>query len=145
MSPTKDAEIIFKSDEKVQGVDDHSRLRAWIEEVVRRENHLIERLAYFFVSDDALLNMNNEFLSHDTLTDILTFPYSYSPIAADIYISYDRVAQNAITHKCTLEEEMRRVIIHGVLHMCGWTDKTDEDNTAMRRREDECLALWVGK
>jgi len=142
MSLTQDCEIVFDSEVAVDGMEDYPRLRDWIKEVVKKENHRIERIAYFFVSDDMLLNMNREFLSHDEFTDILTFPYSYDPIAADIYISYDRVADNAVVHNCQADEELRRVIIHGALHMCGWTDKTEDDNEAMHRREDECLVIW---
>jgi len=142
MSLKQDSEIIFETDKELEGVDDTSRLKGWIRQVVKEEDHQIERIAYFFISDQELLQMNKEFLDHDELTDILTFPYSYDPIASDIYISYDRVADNAKSHNCTAAEEMRRVIIHGVLHMCGWTDKTDADNRTMRQREDECLLLW---
>ncbi len=142
MSLNQDSEIIFDVGEAIEGMSDHSHLREWIRKVVQKENHQIERIAYFFVSDDDLLKMNKEFLDHDDLTDILTFPYAYDPIAADIYISYDRVADNARIHDCKVEEEMRRVIIHGVLHMCGWTDKTESDNQAMRHREDTCLSIW---
>jgi probable rRNA maturation factor len=142
MSLSLDSEIIFESEETVDGMEDQFRLRQWIKEIVQKENRQIERIAYFFISDDALLKMNKEFLNHDELTDILTFPYTYHPISADIYISYDRVSDNAALHDCHVDEELRRVIIHGVLHMCGWSDTTEEENMAMRRREDECLSLW---
>lgn len=142
MSLNQDSEIIFETGEAIKGISDHSRLMEWIKKIVEEENHHIERIAYFFVSDEQLLKMNEEFLDHNDLTDILTFPYAYDPITADIYISYDRVEDNAGIHDCTIEEEMRRVIIHGVLHMCGWNDKTDADNQAMRQREDECLSIW---
>jgi len=142
MSLNQDSEIIFEAEKAIEGISDHKRLKKWIREIVEREKHQIERIAYFFVSDEELLKINKEFLDHNDLTDILTFPYAYDPISADIYISYDRVADNARTHDSVVEEEMRRVIIHGILHMCGWTDKTDADNRAMRQREDECLAIW---
>ena len=142
MSPSQEPRILFESEKRLSGVAELPRLRDWITQIANQENHQIERIAYFFVSDDELLKMNNEFLSHDELTDILTFPYSYDPIAADIYISFDRVADNAIVHNCEAEEELRRVIIHGVLHMCGWKDKTEEESTAMRKRENDCLILW---
>lgn len=142
MNPAPEPEILFESDREIDGIAELARLRKWIIQVVKQESHRIERIAYFFVTDDELLKMNNEFLSHNELTDILTFPYSYQPIAADIYISYDRVADNAGIHNCQVDEELRRVIIHGVLHMCGWTDKTEDDNAAMRKREDDCLILW---
>jgi probable rRNA maturation factor len=143
MSSATEPKIIFESDDVIDGLADHAQLRKWISEVIGIENRRIERLAYFFVPDEVLLNMNKEFLDHDTFTDILTFPYSYDPIAADIYISYDRVAENAAVHNSAPEEELRRVIIHGVLHMCGWSDKTEEDNAAMRQRENQCLSVWT--
>ena len=138
----QDSEIIFKHEKAVTGLGNLARLREWINAIAKKEKHQIERIAYFFVSDEELLKINREYLGQDDLTDILTFPYSYNPISADIYISYDRVADNSSTHNCPQEEELRRVIIHGVLHMCGWTDKTKADSLAMRQREDECLSMW---
>ncbi len=142
MSSPPESEITFESDDTIDGLADQSQLRQWISEVASVENSQIERLAYFFVTDEELLNMNKEFLDHDTLTDILTFPYSYEPIAADIYISFERVKENAAIHNCMQDEELRRVIIHGLLHMCGWTDKTESDKAAMRQREDDSLSVW---
>ena len=81
-----------------------------------------------------------EYLNHDTYTDIITFPYAQSPIVeSDIFISIDRVKENAATFKTSFEKELLRVIIHGVLHLCGYGDKTDEEKQLMRAKEDECV------
>jgi len=138
----QDSEINFEHREAVTALGDPSHLKEWINAIVKIEKHQIERITYFFISDQDLLKLNKEHLGHDDLTDILTFPYSYNPIAADIYISHERVADNSTIHNTSQEEELRRVIIHGILHMCGWTDKTKADNLAMRQREDECLSMW---
>lgn len=142
MSSSENAEIQFEGEEALDGMADHGQLASWIKEIVILESRELERIAYFFISDDALLELNKTYLNHDDLTDILTFPYSYKPIAADIYISYQRVAENARLHKCTTEDELLRVIIHGVLHMCGWKDTTDAEKKAMRNRENDCMSLW---
>ena len=82
--------------------------------------------------------MNVEHLDHDTLTDIITFPYNNDPIEGDIFISIDRVKDNAQDFKTTFENELHRVMIHGILHLCGYKDKTEEEEAFMRQKEDEC-------
>ena len=96
-----------------------------------------------FCSDDFLLEINQQFLDHDTLTDIVTFDYTEGTILnGEIYISTDRVGDNAKDFNVTFETELLRVIIHGLLHMCGYGDKTEEEKLQMRSKEDEYLALW---
>ena len=99
-------------------------------------------LSFIFCDDMELLNKNSKYLNHDTLTDILTFDYSENNnISGDIYISIDRVKENAKTYKVTFENELDRVMIHGVLHLLGYKDKSKKDQKAMREKEDFYLSL----
>ena len=94
------------------------------------------------MDDQQLHKLNVDFLNHDTLTDIISFDYSVgNNLQGDIYISIERVADNAKDFKVSFKEELHRVLIHGVLHYCGFKDKTDEDAKQMRNKEDEALAL----
>ncbi len=95
---------------------------------------------YVFCSDELLHSINTEFLNHDTLTDIITFDYSLGKeLHGEIYISTDRVRENARMYEVEFENELHRVIIHGILHLCGYSDKTEADKLEMRRKENECL------
>ena len=113
----------------------------WIEKVAALEKKRIGGISYIFCSDDYLNKLNIEYLDHDTLTDILTFPYNRSPLEGDIFISIDRVEDNARDLNLSFENELHRVIIHGVLHLCGYLDETDEEEALMRQKEDEALKL----
>ena len=113
----------------------------WIEQVIALEKKRLSGISYIFCSDDYLHKLNVQYLDHDTLTDILTFPYNRSPIEGDIFISIDRVKDNAQDLNISFENELHRVIIHGVLHLCGYLDETDEEEEMMRKKEDEALLL----
>ncbi len=115
-------------------------VREWLLAVSKAEKKVIEQIDYLFCSDDYLIELNKRHLHHNTYTDILTFPYSYDPIVAEIYISLDRVAENALIHAGSdRKNELYRVILHGFLHMCGYMDKTDEEKTLMQAKEDHYL------
>jgi rRNA maturation RNase YbeY len=114
----------------------------WIEKVVQLEKKKLGALNYIFCTDSYLLQLNQKYLDHDTLTDIITFPYNRQPLEGDIFISIDRVRENAIEFGETFERELNRVIIHGVLHLCGYGDKTEEEEKAMREKENTCLNLF---
>ena len=117
-------------------------LKSWIKEVVGKEGKKMKDLSFIFCDDMELLNKNSKYLNHDTLTDILTFDYSENNnISGDIYISIDRVKENAKTYKVTFENELDRVMIHGVLHLLGYKDKSKKDQKAMREKEDFYLSL----
>ena len=117
-------------------------LSIWIENVVKKEGKTLGAVSYIFCSDDYLHKMNLEYLNHDTLTDIITFPYNNDPIEGDIFISIDRVKDNAQDFKVSFETELHRVMIHGILHLCGYKDKTTEEAKLMRHKEDESIALF---
>ena len=115
-------------------------IKAWLETVVQEESKSISSLSFTICSDEFLLQINKEHLNHDYYTDIITFPYSYEPIESDIFISIDRVADNAKEYGVSSQQELARVFVHGVLHMCGYDDHEEEDKKLMREKEDHYLA-----
>lgn len=118
-------------------------IQQWINEVIEDQGANLVNLSYVFCSDEYLHAINLEYLNHDTLTDIITFPYLEPPnVEGDIFISIDRVRENAETFKVSFEQELRRVIIHGVLHLCGQGDKTEEEAAQMRKKEEAALAMF---
>lgn len=118
-------------------------LKKWLQEVAVSENKAIAHLNYVFCNDSYLLGVNQKFLNHDTYTDIITFDNSFGDfLSADIYISIDRVAENATISKTAFDNELLRVIVHGVLHLCGYKDKTKEETALMRLKEDEKVSLF---
>lgn len=120
-----------------------SKYTEWINKVVRNYEAMPGTLQYVFMSDEELLAMNQKFLQHDYYTDIITFDYSEGmKISGDIFISVDRVGENAEAFKVTFEEELRRVMIHGVLHLLGMKDSTDADRNKMREAEEEAMKLF---
>jgi len=118
------------------------KVQNWIEKVIEKEKAQLAVLNYIFCSDDYLYKMNIEYLQHDTLTDIITFPYDDPPIIhGDLFISIDRVKDNAQQMNLPFLQELFRVIIHGVLHLCGYGDKGVEEARIMRQKEEEMLHL----
>jgi|TARA_B110000116_G_scaffold218379_1_gene195894 probable rRNA maturation factor len=121
---------------------DEGLVENWIEKVVLNNGFEIGEINYIFCDDTYLLKLNIEFLQHDTLTDIISFDNSLGKLTAgDIFISTERVKENAAEFKVTFEEEMQRVMIHGVLHYMGFKDKSKEDRINMRGAENEALLL----
>jgi metalloprotein, YbeY/UPF0054 family len=103
----------------------------------------IDGLQYVFVSDDELYEMNVKYLNHNTLTDIITFDYSENrTLNGDLFISIDRVRDNAVTFNASFDLELRRVMVHGLLHLAGYGDKSPEDEQLMRCKEDEKLKMF---
>jgi len=128
-------EIAFDFDEEV-----HS---SWLSKVIVSENKTEGDISYLFCNDDYLLDLNKKFLDHDTLTDIITFDNTMgNTVGADVCISIDRVKDNAKDFEVSFEEELRRVLVHGVLHVCGYKDKSEKDAKIMRFKEDEKMALF---
>ena len=118
-------------------------LSVWIEKTIETEGAILGAVSYIFCSDDYLHQMNVEYLNHDTLTDVITFPYNDNPIEGDIFISIDRVKDNAQDLNIAFNDELHRVMIHGVLHLCGYSDDTDEQEAEMRQKEDEYLKKLI--
>jgi len=115
----------------------------WLCKVATIEKKEIDCLNIVFCSDEFLLKINQEYLNHDFYTDIITFDYSYDHyLSGELYVSIDRVNENAIQYKTTFLNELNRVIVHGVLHLCGYKDKTKKDERLMRIKEDEMLVLF---
>lgn len=115
----------------------------WIFRVAKTYGWEIEQLTYVFCSDAYLYEMNVTHLQHDTLTDIITFPYAPPPlIYGDLFISVERVRDNAQKLNTTFAEELRRVMIHGVLHLGGFSDKIPKEKAIMRGEEDRALEIW---
>lgn len=119
--------------------------RQWLKQQVEREGFVVGDLNYMFCSDDHVLQVNRDFLQHDYYTDIITFDMSEDEekIEGDIFISVERVIDNATQLGVSPDQEMRRVLAHGLLHLCGYGDKTDEEATQMRAKEEEWLTYFV--
>ena len=114
----------------------------WLSGIISSEEYTLGELSFVFCSDTYLHKINLEFLNHDTLTDIISFDYSLgSEVHGEIYISTDRVEENANERNLEFIDELHRVMAHGVLHFCGYKDKTEEEVTTMRRKEEEALEL----
>lgn len=115
----------------------------WLLLLLGHYKQTAEGINYVFCSDEYLLEMNKQHLEHDYLTDILTFPYSPSgaPIFADIYISIDRVKENATYFQVSFQDELHRVMAHGMLHLLGYDDATPDEKEEMRRLETEALSM----
>jgi probable rRNA maturation factor len=114
----------------------------WIKAVAKKEKATIKEINYIFCSDQYLLSLNQGYLKHNTLTDIITFDYSDSrQLEGEIYISVERVLDNSKKLKVEFTHELSRVIIHGVLHLCGYKDKNPSEKVVMRKKEDRYLSL----
>ncbi|MDE6490542.1 MAG: rRNA maturation RNase YbeY [Muribaculaceae bacterium] len=119
-----------------------SGLHDWLGEVARRHDRIVGELTYIFCDDDKILDVNRKYLSHDYYTDIITFDYSRGRmVSGDMFISLDTVASNAASIGCDSSRELCRVIVHGLLHLCGIDDKGPGEREIMESHEDEALAL----
>ena len=120
-------------------------LKSWLKAIAEKEKFSIKELTYIFMTDEELLKINIEYLNHDTYTDIITFDNSEikGKIESDIFISVERVEANAQKFNTTFENELLRIMAHGLLHLCGYKDKKKTDIEMMRKKEEESLALWL--
>jgi probable rRNA maturation factor len=117
-----------------------TRINSWIKNTATKYNKKTGDIAYIFCSDERILEINKQYLNHDYYTDIITFDYSDSKtISGDIFISLDTVRSNAVDFGVDFEEELKRIIIHGVLHLCGQDDKTPELRKQMTEKENDAL------
>lgn len=120
-------------------------VKLFISEIFKREGKDLRELTYVFCTDEFLLQVNRDFLQHDYYTDIITFDLSEANIwgtIGEVYISIDRVRENASHHQTTFSNELLRVLFHGALHLCGYGDKTKREITIMREKEDEYLRIF---
>ena len=135
--------IRFSSQSGDFDVSNADNVKKWVSEVVMRHGKTVGNINYLFCDDEYLLDANKRYLNHDTYTDIITFDYvEGNVVSGDIMISVERVKENATLFSTTFEQELHRVVIHGVLHLLGQADKTDEEATEMRKKEEAALALW---
>lgn len=119
------------------------KVKKWITELITAQNKKVGDISYLFCDDAYLIEVNRTYLDHDTYTDIITFDYvEGDTISGDILISVERVKENAQLFNTTFDQELHRVIIHGVLHLLGQGDKTEAEAAQMRKKEEAALALW---
>ena len=124
-------------------LDNEEAIAAWLGNVIASENKKEGEINYIFCDDEYLHKINVEYLNHDTLTDIISFDYSIGKeLHGDIFVSIERVKENAVDFKVPFEEELKRVLVHGILHYCGYKDKGDAEELLMRSKEDEKIAMF---
>jgi rRNA maturation RNase YbeY len=124
-------------------LDNETIFSDWLSKVISSELKNEGEINYIFCDDDYLLEINQQYLNHDTLTDIISFDYSIgNELHGDIFISIERVRENALEFNVSFEEELKRVMAHGVLHYCGYKDKTDSDEKLMREKEEEKMKMF---
>jgi rRNA maturation RNase YbeY len=124
-------------------LDNSNKISSWVSDVISKEKYSLISINYVFCSDEHLLEVNREYLSHDYYTDIITFNNSEADnqIESDVFISIDRVVENAKINDDSFDKELNRVMIHGVLHLLGYNDKTKEQQIMMREKENAYLSL----
>jgi len=133
--------LLFHSQNIEFNLRDESKYHTWIESILAAEDHEYGEINFIFCDDDYLLEKNKAYLQHDTLTDIITFEYNHTPISGDIFISIERVRENALERKLLFEKELHRVMAHGILHLCGYGDKKETEVTIMREKEEVYIGL----
>ncbi len=135
--------IRFSAQSVNYDLQEQKKVKKWLSDVITRRGKSVGNINYLFCDDEYLLVVNRQYLDHDTYTDIITFDYvSGGLISGDILISLDRVGENAEKFGVTFDHELHRVLVHGVLHLLGQGDKSDEEAREMRRLEEEALALF---
>lgn len=130
--------ISFFTEDIKFSLPNKSKVSSWLFKVIENEDYKLFELNYIFCSDKYLLGINIEYLNHDTYTDIITFDNSETEnlIEGDIFISIERVRENSVSFNVDFETELKRVLVHGVLHLCGYLDKSDDESLTMRQKED---------
>ena len=126
---------------------ERGKLKCFINSLIAKEKKNLNNLNYIFCNDNTLLEINRKYLNHNFYTDVISFDLSSSrkEILADIYISVDRIRENAKSFKITMEEELHRVMLHGLLHLCGYNDKTEVQRQLIRKKEDFYLNLYFAR
>lgn len=122
---------------------DESQYSRWVSSIIDDESKVEGTINYIFCDDSYLLKINEEYLKHDTLTDVISFDYSIGKeLHGDIFISIERVRENAVDYSVDFTEELNRVMAHGILHYCGYNDKNKDDERVMRSKEEEKMAMF---
>lgn len=124
-------------------LSDETAISDWLSQVILSESKKEGDINYVFCDDEYLYKINVEYLDHDTLTDIISFDYSIgNELHGDIFVSVERVADNAKDYEVTFDEELKRVLVHGILHYAGYKDKSEDDELKMRQKEEEKMAMF---
>ena len=124
-------------------IENEVSYQEWISRIIESEEFEEGEINYIFCDDEYLININNQYLKHDTYTDIISFDYCVGNLLqGDIFVSTQRVTENAVNFKVSFENELKRVLSHGILHYCGYKDKSKEEADVMRQKEDEKIALF---
>ncbi len=141
------AKIYFFEEEIDFKIKNKKNIRSWIQQTILAENHILKEINFIFCSDAYLLKINQDYLQHDTYTDIITFDNSETEkeIIGDIFISIERVSENAKIYGITMMQELNRIIIHGTLHLLGYKDKTAKNKKLMTDKENFYLLTLVSK
>lgn len=134
--------ISFFTEDVDYTLKDKLKIKRWIQQTVASESKKTGDINIIFCSDEYLLDVNKQYLNHDYYTDIITFNYNTDKINGDLFISLDRVADNANQNNVPRETELLRVIIHGVLHLLGYNDKTAKEEKEIRAKEDLCIKIY---
>lgn len=140
-------DILFFSEDIPFEIQHPKDISSWLIQIAQKHGQDIDAINYVFCSDDYLLEINQRYLNHDYYTDIITFDNSVDKgsILADIFISIPRVRENAIQQDQPFDQELNRVVVHGLLHLLGYPDKTEDEKMIMRGKEDACLSLLNNK
>ncbi len=143
-SPSTSNKVSFHIEDIEFDLNQSDAISAWLVSVFEKEDKSLDSLSIILCSDSYLHKLNVEYLQHDTLTDVITFPYSRKdqPVQGDIFISVDRVRDNAKTLNIPFNDELHRVMVHGVLHLAGYGDKTADEAKQIRTKEDFYLAAF---
>ena len=129
--------------EDIDPIEIDSKTNLWLQKLILFEGKKVGKINYIFLSDDGLLKVNRDFLQHDYYTDVITFDYvKGKTISADIFVSLPRISENAISHSKDFNSELHRVLAHGLLHLCGYKDKSEEEIKEMRNKEDFYLNIY---
>lgn len=140
-NPTyQDPTITFDFADVAYELEHLEELKQWLVSIGKKEHQEISLLEYIICTDEYLLEINKEYLDHDFYTDIITFPLQEDPLEGTIYISIERVKENADLYKAPIKDELHRVMAHGLLHLLGYKDKTDAEQKEMRNKENHCLS-----
>lgn len=135
--------ITFSCEDIKFNLKEKLKVKRWITNIIKSDGKRVGDIGYLFCSDEYLIQVNREYLDHDTYTDIITFDYvEGNLVSGDILISIDRIVENSQKFDVSFDQELHRVIIHGILHLLGQADKSETDAAVMRSKEDAALALW---